>query len=137
MLFVVLNFAMAVILLVAVNCNMEYPCGKDMKFWLIGFSIILALGSLVSVMGIDIDRQRRMRRKLHNACKLAQYLLSVGWLFYGNYIAFVDEDTCPRQLPWLSMTMMVTLFFGWIQMIMFFIFIGGLALWALGRLCGR
>ena len=56
MLFVVLNFAMAVILLVAVNCNMEYPCGAEMKYWLIVFSIILALGSLVSVMGIDIDR---------------------------------------------------------------------------------
>ena len=55
-LFVVLNFAMAVILLVAVNCNMEYPCGAEMKYWLIVFSIILALGSLVSVMGIDIDR---------------------------------------------------------------------------------
>ena len=55
-LFVILNFSMAVILLVAVNCNLQYPCGAEMKYWLIIFSLILALGSLISVMGMDIDR---------------------------------------------------------------------------------
>ena len=136
-LFVILNFSMAVMLLVAVNCNMQNPCGSEMKYWLIIFSLVLALGSLVAVMGMDIDRQRRLMRQIHNGCKLIQYLISVGWLLYGNYIAFIDGDTCPRELPWLSMTMMVTLFFGWIQLIMFFVFVGGVFLWALGRLCGR
>ena len=76
-------------------------------------------------------------RKLHAACKLAQYLCSVVWLLYGNFLAFLDGDTCPRELPWLSMTMMVTLFFGWIQLIMFFVFVGGLCLWAIYRCFGR
>ena len=113
-LFVVLNFSLAVILLVAVNCNMDIACGMEMKAWLIIFSMILALGSLIAVLGMDIDRQPRLMRKLHSACKLAQYLCSVVWLLYGNYLAFLDGDTCPRELPWLSTTMMVTLFFGWI-----------------------
>lgn len=88
-------------------------------------------------MGMDIDRKPRMIRKIHSSCKLAQYLVSVAWLMYGNYVAFIDGDTCPRELPWLSMTMMVTLFFGWIQLIMFFIFMAGVSLWALARCCGR
>ena len=55
-LFVVLNFSLAVILLVAVNCNMDVACGMEMKAWLIIFSMILALGSLIAVLGMDIDR---------------------------------------------------------------------------------
>ena len=55
-LFVILNFCMAVILIVAVNCNMLAPCGTEMKYWLIFFSLILALGSLVAVLGMDIER---------------------------------------------------------------------------------
>lgn len=95
-LFVLLNFCLAVILLVAVNCNLQVECGSEMKYWLIVFSMVLALGSLVSVMGMDIDRQPRLLRRIHSGCKLAQYLTSVTWLLYGNYIAFVDGDTCPR-----------------------------------------
>lgn len=110
----VLNFSLAVILLVAVNCNLEAPCGTEMKYWLIIFSMILAMGSLVAVMGMDVDRQARTMRSIHGGFKFAQYLSSVSWLIYGNYLAFFDGDTCPRELPWLSMTMMVTLFFGWI-----------------------
>ena len=136
-LFVTLNFSLAVILLVAVNCNMEVPCGLEMKMWLIVFSMVLALGSLVSVLGMDIDRKPRLTRQIHAACKLAQYFTSVSWLFYGNYVAFIDDDTCPRELPWLSMVMMITLFFGWIQLIMFMVFMGGVAIWAVQKCLGR
>jgi len=54
--FVLLNFCLAVILIIAVNCNMLAPCGNEMKYWLIVFSLILALGSLVAVVGMDIER---------------------------------------------------------------------------------
>ena len=59
------------------------------------------------------------------------------WLSYGNYIAFIDGDTCPQKLPWLSITMMAVLFFGWIQLIMFAIFTGGIFLWAVAKCCGK
>lgn len=134
--FVILNFCMAVILLVAVNCSIGVPCGVPMKFWLIIFSMILAIGSLVSVFGMDIDRKPRLIRRVHQWCKLAQYLTSVGWLFYGNFLAFIDGDTCPRELPWLSMTMMVTLLFGWIQLVMFIILAGGCLIWAVAKCFG-
>ena len=55
-LFVILNFCMAVILIVSVNCNMLASCGTEMKYWLIFFSLILALGSLVAVLGMDVER---------------------------------------------------------------------------------
>ena len=55
-LFVLLNFSLAVILLVAVNCNLEVECGAEMKYWMIIFSMILAIGSLIAVFGMDIDR---------------------------------------------------------------------------------
>lgn len=113
-LFVILNFSMAIILLVAVNCSIKVPCGTEMKYWLIVLSLVLALGSLVAVFGMDIERQPAIKRKIHSALKFAQYLTSVAWLLYGNYVAFIDGDTCPRQLPYLSMTMMIALFFGWI-----------------------
>lgn len=45
-LFVILNFCLAVILLVAVNCNLEISCGSEMKQWLIIFAMVLSLGSL-------------------------------------------------------------------------------------------
>ena len=69
-LFVILNFSMAVMLLVAVNCNMQPDCGTEMKYWLIFYAMILAIGSLVTVMGMDIDRQPRIMRKIHSAFKL-------------------------------------------------------------------
>ena len=52
-----MNFAVAVILLFAVNANIQSPHGLEIKAWLIGFSMILAIGSLISVIGIDIERQ--------------------------------------------------------------------------------
>jgi len=54
--FVILNFSLALILVIAVNCNMLASCGKEMKYWLIVFSLIMALGSLVAVVGMDIER---------------------------------------------------------------------------------
>ena len=136
-LFVLLNFSLAVILLVAVNCNLEIECGMEMKSWLIMFSMVLALGSLIAVFGMDIDRQPRLMRKIHAGGKLVQYLTSVGCLLVGNYIAFIDGETCPKELPWLSMTMMVTLFFGWVQLIMFFMFAGGCLVWLVAKCFGH
>ena len=54
-----MNFALSALLLVAVNSNIHHPCGLGMKYWLIGMSFILALGSLVSIVGMDIERQTR------------------------------------------------------------------------------
>ena len=65
--FIILNFTMALILIVAVNCNMDIACGLEMKQWLIVFAMILGLGSLVSVVGLDIDRQPRLKRQMYTA----------------------------------------------------------------------
>ena len=135
--FVIINFSMAVMLIVAVNCNIDVQCGYKMKAWLVSYAMILGLGSLIAAIGLDIERQPRLLRRVHNWCKLAQYFSSVGWLVYGNYLAFIDGNTCPREMPVLSMTLMVTLFFGWIHLVMFLVFIGGLLLWALIKCCGR
>jgi len=56
---------------------------------------------------------------------------------YGNYLAFVDDHTCIREDPMLSTTMVSTLFFGWVQLVFFFIMIGGIIVWAMAKLCGR
>ena len=65
-----MNFALSFLLLVAVNSNLDSAYGLEVKAWLIGFSMILAFGSLISVFGIDIERQTRVRRKIHGVCKL-------------------------------------------------------------------
>jgi len=114
LLFVSLNFCMAILLIIAVNCNIRIPCGAEMKQWLLVFSIVLAIGSLIAVLGLDIARKPRKIRKIHAISKLAQYLCSVTWLIYGNFIVFIDGDTCPREVPWLSATLMLSIFFGWI-----------------------
>ena len=88
-------------------------------------------------MGLDIARKPRKIRKIHAFSKLGQYLLSVAWLVHGNFVVFLDNDTCPREVPWISTTMMVTLFFGWIQLILFVVFVIGLLIWALAKCCGR
>ena len=51
-----MNFAMSALLLVAVNTSVKAPYGLEIKYWLIGMSIILALGSLISIIGVDIER---------------------------------------------------------------------------------
>ena len=107
-----------------------------MKQWLLSFSIVLALGSLNAVYGLDISRKPKRMRQIHATCKLLQYLLSVSWLIYGNFIAFLDDDVCPREVPWISATMMLTLFFGWIQLSLFIIFVAGLTVWAIAKCLG-
>ena len=131
-----MNFALSALLLVAVNSNLRSPAGLEIKYWLVGMAMILALGSLVSVVGIDIERQTRLARKIHGICKLVQYLISVAWLLYGNYLAFLDDETCRKELPWISLVFMVTLFIGYIQLIMFVIFLIGLTAWFVSRIFG-
>ena len=77
--FIFVNFAMALILLIVVNCDHNIQCGLGMKHWLLVCSIILALGSLICVMGLDIERQARGVRRIHESAKLAQYFILVGW----------------------------------------------------------
>ena len=95
--YIIMNFALSALLLVAVNANMQSPFGLEVKFWLVGMSLILAFGSLISIVGIDIERQTRLVRKIHGICKLGQYLTSVAWLLYGNYIAFLEGDTGRKE----------------------------------------
>ena len=136
-LFVFLNFSMACLLLIAVNCSIECSCGVEVKQWLLIFSIVLALGSLVSVLGFDIARQPRSIRRAYSIAKFLQYLASVTWLIYGNFLVFFDDDTCPREVPWLSATLMLTVFFGWLQLALFIFFLGGILVWLLAKCCGR
>ena len=52
-------------LLVAVNSNLESPYGIEVKFWLIGMSLILALGSLISLVSIlkgKLDQYEKFMR---------------------------------------------------------------------------
>ena len=134
--YILMNFALSAILLVAVNSNVHQPYGLEIKYWLIGMALILALGSLISIIGIDIERQTRLARKLHGIFKLVHYLISVSWLFYGNYLAFLDDEKCRKELPWISLVFMVTLFIGYIQLIMFGIFIIGLGTWLVTKMFG-
>jgi hypothetical protein len=47
LMYVLVNFAMAGLLLVAVNSNLESPCNAQMKYWLLLMALILASNSLV------------------------------------------------------------------------------------------
>ena len=51
-----MNFALSALLIVAVNSTVEEPYGLKIKYWLIIMSMILAVGSLISIVGIDIER---------------------------------------------------------------------------------
>jgi hypothetical protein len=53
-----LNFAVASILLIAVNANIKsVACAPIIKQWLISLALILSAGSLLQVFGIDIRRK--------------------------------------------------------------------------------
>lgn len=57
-LYVLMNFAVATILLVAVNANIKsVACAPIMKQWLISLALILSANSLLQVFGIDIRRK--------------------------------------------------------------------------------
>jgi hypothetical protein len=54
--YVLLNFGLALILLSAVNSNVDTQCAVQLKYWLVIFALILAGNSLIQVTGIDIER---------------------------------------------------------------------------------
>ena len=64
-------------------------------------------------------------------------MISVAWLCYGNYLAYLDDEVCRRELPWISLVFKVTLFMGYIQLIMFAIFLIGLCTWLVSKIFGR
>ena len=42
--YVLMNFGMAIILLVAVNSNIDAACASDLKYWLVIFAMINVIG---------------------------------------------------------------------------------------------
>ena len=140
--YVLINFAMAAILIIAVNSNVNNPCANQAKFWLLTFAMILALNSLLQVLGIGMQYKSHTKRKAFEFSKLMQYLTSVAWLIYGNYLYFTqighgDNNFCAEgSAPLLRFTMLGTLVIGYIQLIMFTVLLCGLMGWLLHIITG-
>lgn len=87
--YVVINFAVAGILLVAVNTNINtVACAPIMKQWIISLALILSAGSLLQVYGIDIRRKSYVQQQIFNSAKILQFLSSVMWIAYGQWIYY-------------------------------------------------
>jgi heme O synthase-like polyprenyltransferase len=69
--YVVINFAVATILLVTVNTNINtLACAPVMKQWLLSLALILSAGSLLTVYGIDIRYKSQVHQTLFNYAKI-------------------------------------------------------------------
>jgi hypothetical protein len=129
-----MNFGLAVLLITAVNNNVNTPCAFPLKQWLIVFSLILASNSLLTIYGIDIQKKPVCERKLYSTLKLGCYLASVGWLLRGLDLYFRDGVTCRQEAPWLCYTMLVTLILGCVQLVLFFGLFFALCIWAASKI---
>ena len=135
-LYVAMNFSVAAILIVAVNSNMSASCAPVLKYWLITLALLLSANSLLQVFGIDIRHKPRLTQKIFTISKVVQFLCSVAWLCYGHYIFFVFGNECRTTSPILSYTMLATLVFGYLQLIMFSILLFGIIWWAICKVMG-
>ena len=87
-LYVLMNFSVAAILLVAVNSNLNVGCAPVLKYWLITLALLISASSLLQVFGIDIRHKPLLTQKIYTISKVTQFLCSVAWLCYGHYVFF-------------------------------------------------
>lgn len=126
-----MNFSVAAILLVAVNTNLSVSCAPILKYWLITLALIISSNCLLQVFGIDIRRKPRLTQKIFTISKIVQFLAAVAWLCYGHYLYFSFGSQCRTVAPLLTYTMLASLVFWYLQLIMFAVLFFGILWWAI------